>query len=53
MGEVDGEDSAGRMKLRLMTPAEVAFRACDIADAAMSEMEARGWLLDLPEPDLE
>jgi hypothetical protein len=45
-----GEDSAARAKLRLMEPAEVAKRACDIAEAAFQEMEARGWLVELDVP---
>ena len=51
-GESDGEDSSGRQKLRLMTPEEVATRACDIAEAMWTKFEARGWILDVPEPRL-
>ncbi len=51
-GEADGEDSAGRQKLRLMTPIEVAKRACDIADAAWQEFNDRGWLVEMPLPKL-
>jgi hypothetical protein len=43
----DGEDSAGRQKLRLMTPTEVAARACDIAAAACNEFVERDWLSEV------
>ena len=43
-----GEDSAGRQKLKLMAPSEVAARACDLADAFFGEIERRGWLLKMP-----
>ena len=46
----DGEDSAGRQKLRLPAAQELAARSCDIADALVSEFEARDWLYDVPEP---
>jgi len=46
----DGEDSAGRQQIELMAPAEIVGRACNIADLAISEMEARGWLLEVPVP---
>jgi len=46
----DGEDSAGRQKAKLMSPAEVVIRACEIADLAITEMENRGWFLEVPKP---
>ena len=49
-GIPDGEDSAGRQKMRLPTPEELVDRACVIADEAVSAFERRGWLLELPEP---
>lgn len=48
--ELDGEDSAGRAKLRRMTVSELVTNACDTADAAWNEFEARGWLLEIPLP---
>lgn len=50
-GEVDGEDSAGRQKLRLLTSGEVAQRACAIAADTWEQFRKRGWLLDVPVPD--
>ena len=47
----DGEDSAGRQKLRLPTPDELVTRAADIAAATWAECEKRGWLIELPAPD--
>jgi hypothetical protein len=44
-GEADGEDSAGRQKLRLLTPAELAKRSCEAAEALYKEFEARNWLV--------
>jgi hypothetical protein len=45
----DGEDSAGRTRLRLMTPPEVVNRACDTAEYAYAVFEKRGWLHDVPD----
>lgn len=46
--EIDGEDSAGRSKIRLMTPAELAQRACAIAQLSFEQFEMRGWIVRLP-----
>jgi len=48
----DGEDSAGRQRLRLMTPAELVERACQVTEAAFAEFRKRDWLLDLPVPPI-
>ena len=47
--EPHGEDSAGRQKIASLDPMVMAKRACDIADAAYSEFEARGWYTPVPE----
>ena len=47
-GMPDGEDSAGRAKLRCLTPTEVATKACDCSDRAFVEFEKRGWLITIP-----
>lgn len=44
----DGEDSAGRAKLKLLSPEEVVARACQIAELAHLEFQKRDWLLKLP-----
>lgn len=46
----DGEDSAGRQKLRLQTPEELATHACSAAAALWANFEKRGWLIAVPEP---
>jgi hypothetical protein len=46
--EVDGEDSAGRSKLRRLTPKELASHACEAAQELVSEFAARGWMIQLP-----
>lgn len=46
----DGEDSAGRQKLRCMTADELATVACDTAHALWKQFNERGWLLDIPLP---
>lgn len=46
----DGEDTAGRQKLRLLSPEEVGARACEIARELVNQFEERGWLTQLPEP---
>lgn len=48
--EVEGEDSAGRAKIRRLTPDELVRDACNTAEAAWDEFEKRGWLLDIPLP---
>ncbi len=45
----DGEDTSGRQRLTLMHPADVAKRACDVAQAMWRELADRGWFLDLPD----
>ena len=44
----DGEDSTGRSRLGLLSPSEVAERACDIAEIAWNEFVSRGWMQSLP-----
>ena len=46
----DGEDSAGRQKLRLPTAEECAVRSCDLAQALWGEFSRRDWLITLPLP---
>lgn len=47
----DGEDSAGRAKLRLSTEEEVVKRACDCAEMAVEEFRRRGWMVPGPSWD--
>ena len=47
-GMPDGEDSAGRAKLRVMTVDELAERACDVAEVTFSMLRARGMMVTLP-----
>lgn len=49
VSEYNGEDSSGRQKLRMMTPAEVTLRACAIADILFDEFTERGWVVKIPE----
>ena len=44
----DGEDSSGRQKMKVLTPDEVARRACEISDSIFAIFDSRGWILDLP-----
>jgi hypothetical protein len=46
--DVDGEDSSGRSKARILTPDEVVSRACTTADLAYREFERRGWAHEIP-----
>ena len=46
--DTDGEDSAGRSKLRLQTPEEIVQRACDTAALACAEFRKRGWIIPVP-----
>ena len=40
----DGEDSAGRQKLRLATPEEMVARAMQTTEAAFRTLRAHGWI---------
>lgn len=42
-GENNGEDSAGRSRLRLATPDELTDRAIAVTEALFSKMRGRGW----------
>jgi hypothetical protein len=44
----DGEDSAGRAKLRPASVDEVVSRACDSAEKFFAEAKKRGWMVDVP-----
>lgn len=44
-GEPDGEDSAGRQKLRRMTAIEISKHACNVAQRLFGEMRERGMLV--------
>ena len=48
--EPDGEDSAGRQRMKLLGVADMVTRACDTAEAMYAEFEKRDWLLALPLP---
>ena len=45
----DGEDSAGRSRLRLPTPTELTDRAFAIAEALFAKAEATGHIVKLPD----
>jgi hypothetical protein len=47
----DGEDSAGRQKLRLQTPEESVARVIAMADALVSTAETRGWIQAVSKED--
>lgn len=46
----DGEDSAGRAKMRLLASEEIVARACQTALIAFEQFAHKDWLLDLPLP---
>jgi hypothetical protein len=46
--EPDGEDSAGRQKVRRLTPEELAKHACDTVTALYSQFAQRKWTLHIP-----
>ena len=47
-GEEDGEDSAGRAKIRRLSAEEIVEHACEIADRAIDSFRARGWMKAVP-----
>lgn len=48
-GEPDGEDSAGRQKMKLPAAATLVARAFDLAEAAFAEAAKRDHLVDVPD----
>lgn len=49
-----GEDSAGRARVRLATPAELIERACTVTELLWEESRKREWLEAIPEePEAE
>jgi len=52
-GESDGEDSAGRAKIKLMNEQDVVARACKTAQIAFEQFAAKDWLFDVPNPTRE
>ena len=48
VAEDNGEDSAGRAKVRRATPEEVVDAACDCAERAFTAFAERGWLVPVP-----
>lgn len=51
VGEPDGEDSAGRSKLRALTSEELADKACDASQALYTKMDSLGWFFDIPDQE--
>lgn len=47
-GVDDGEDKAGRSKLRLMAPDEVVKRACTTSALLAAALREKGWMTALP-----
>lgn len=45
----DGEDSAGRQKMRLPTPAELVFRAMTMAETFFIHAKERGHVITVPD----
>lgn len=52
-GIPDGEDSAGRSALRLMTPDEIVGRSFETAELFEAAAFARGHMLEVPSPFVE
>ncbi len=52
-GFPDGEDSVGRAKIGLMPVDQLVERAFFTAEAAYSEIERRGWSMEIPAPTIE
>lgn len=47
---LDGEDSAGRAKMRLQTPEELVRRCFDVAEVFVEHAELNGYIKRFPEP---
>ena len=46
--KIEGEDSCGRAKMKLLTPEEIVSRACNISEIAFREFENREWYTKVP-----
>lgn len=46
--EFDGEDSAGRQKMKVASCDSVVKRACEMTDLLFYEFRNRGWITDMP-----
>lgn len=53
MGKEDGEDSAGRQKIKLMPPDEVVAHAFEISEQAFAEVNRRGWSVAVSVADMD
>lgn len=49
-GVEDGEDSAGRAKIRLTTPDELVARALEVAEKTTKAIREKGWTIHVPFP---
>lgn len=49
--DIDGEDSAGRSKLKLQEVEEMVHRAVESVELAFEECKKRGWIVDAPSLD--
>lgn len=45
----NGEDSAGRQKIRTQTPKEIVQHCCNVSEAAFKEFASRGWYTEFPD----
>lgn len=45
---MDGEDSVGRQKIRLMSPEEIVDKACRTAELLCEAFEEKGWFFHVP-----
>jgi len=46
----DGEDSSGRQRLRLSTPAELVARCAELVELSYSTAREKGWLVEIIRP---
>ena len=49
----DGEDSAGRQKMRLQTPEELVERSAEMVERTCAALDRRGWLIERPSAPAE
>ena len=52
-GVPDGEDSAGRAKIRLATTEELVKRAFDVVELMFNEAKVRGMTLEITQEDID
>lgn len=53
LAEPDGEDTAGRQQHKVVSPANIAQRACDMVDELYLKFNEKGWVVKVPDLEIK